>query len=190
MSKIEETNSAINDPEFLGDLCAHVSTTGTLVSFCNGAGLDYKLVNRWIHDNGERAKRYKLALDMRDDHAKDLIIAELIAYLSAKVTDAFVRIDGVEGGAPSRQALKDIEDMPSSLQRLIASVKFEEIFEWQGTGKDRERVHVGRMHEIKFWDKPRSVETYMKHLSMLIDRKEIKGSLSLADLIAGEVKGS
>jgi len=75
--------------------------------------------------------------------------------------------------------------MPPELQRLIAGIEFEEIFEWQGQGKDREKVHVGRIHKLKFYDKPRSIETFMKHLSMLVDRKDINVKYSLADLIAG-----
>lgn len=178
VSRVEETNNAINEPEFLGDVCAHVAIGGTLVTLCAEREIDYKLVNRWIEDDEKRAGRYALALSIREQHAKDLIIAELIAYLKADVTEAF----DAEGN------LKRMQDMPHNIKRLIAGVKFREIFEWQGEGKERAQVHVGNIIEVKFWDKPRSIETFMKHLAMLVDRKDINLRHSLADLVAGSMK--
>lgn len=180
----ERTNDAINDPSLLASICGEIAAGGTLVSFCNERELRYRVVNHWLFADGDRAKTYKLALDVREEHAKDLIIAELIAYMRANVVDAFVQISDPEGGA-TKLALKDPHDMPKELQRMIASVKFEEIFEMQGRGKDREKVHVGRMHEIKFYDKPRNIETFMKHLSMLVEKRDVKITASLADLLAG-----
>lgn len=183
MSKVEETNNAINDAETIAAICAEIAIGGTLVHYCIERGLNYKIVNRWIADDETRAARYKLALDIREEHAKDLIISELIAYMKARPVDAFKQVETENGTA---QALLELQDMPAELQRLIAGIEFEELFEWRGAGKDRERVHIGRLHKIKFWDKPKSIETFMKHLAMLVDRKEIKNTLSLAELIAGK----
>jgi len=184
MASTIDINDQLSDPELLPDICGEVAAGGTLSAFCAARSLNYKAVNRWINDNEERAKRYKLALDIREDHAKDLIIAELIAWLKARPVDAFEMIE--DGSGRSQQALKDLQDMPPELQRLIAAIEFEEVFEMQGEGKARERVHVGRIHKIKFYDKPRSIETFMKHLSMLVERKDINVKHSLADLIAGD----
>ena len=59
--------------------------------------------------------------------------------------------------------------------------------------KDHERgaavtVHVGNIIEVKFWDKPRSIETFMKHLSMLVERKDVSVRHSLADLVMGSMQ--
>lgn len=177
VSKLDETNDAIGDPETISAICAAVAIGGTLVAHCAEHGFDYKLINRWINDDDKRAERYALALTIREQHAKDLIIAELISYLKADVTEAF----DADGN------LKRMQDMPHNIKRLIAGVKFREIFEWQGEGKERSQVHVGNIIEVKFWDKPRSIETFMKHLSMLIDRKDINLKSGLADLIAGSM---
>jgi hypothetical protein len=184
---VDETLNALQDPELLSTICAHVIEGGTLVGYCAEHALKYKLIVRWIADDKERGERYANSLITREQHAKDLIIAELISYLRAKPVDAFVMIGGnTEGGIPAQQALKALQDMPADLQRLIAGIEFEEIFEMQGERGSKERVHVGRIHKIKFWDKPRAIENFMKHLAMLVDRKEITGKISLADLIAGE----
>jgi predicted transcriptional regulator len=180
---VDRTNDALqNGEELLVDISASMIEGSTLTAYCAAHGLKYKIVLRWLNDDDDRQQRYKTALELREHHAKDLIISELMAYLSAKVVDAFVR------GEDGSQRLKFVEDWPAELQRLVAAIEYEEIFEMQGTGKERERVHVGRMHKVKFYDKPRSIETFMKHLAMLIDRTQVTGQLTLADLIGGAVK--
>lgn len=174
-----ETNNRLADPELLTDLCAHVAAGGTLANFCSEQSLIYKLVNRWIEDNEDRAKRYKLALDIREQHAKDLIIAELIAYLRADVTTCF----------DEQGNLRRLHDMGPNERRLIAGVKFRELLDRQKNSEGQvENVHIGNMIEIKFWDKPRSIETFMKHLAMLVDRKDLtSGGKSYAELISGSM---
>jgi len=174
-----DTNNKLADPELLTDICAHVADGGTLANFCSEQSLIYKLVNRWIEDDADRAKRYKLALDIREQHAKDLIIAELIAYLRADVTTCF----DADGN------LHRLPDMGANERRLIAGVKFREIFERQGPKGESVNVHIGNIIEVKFWDKPRSIETFMRHLAMLVDRKDVtSGGKSYADLIAESMK--
>lgn len=181
-----ETNNAIADPNLLTDICSEVAAGNTLTKFCLARSLNHKIINRWIHDDESRAKRYKLALDIREDHAKDLIIAELIAYLEADVTKCF----DDEGN------LKTMPSLGANEKRLISGVKFREIFEMQPDpdnkgpkgGRTSKQVHIGNIIEVKFWDKPRSIQTFMQHLSMLVDRKDINVKHSLADLIAGSLQ--
>lgn len=177
---VDRTNDELQrGDDLLTDICAAIVEGSTLTAFCAERALKYRMIVRWLNDDDERQGRYKRALELREHHAKDLIISELIAYLKARPVDGFERDE--EG----HQVLKRIEDMPPELQRLIAGIEFEEIFEWQGERGSKERVHVGRIHKIKFWDKPRSIEAFMKHLAMLIDRKEIKGELTLAEILGG-----
>jgi hypothetical protein len=182
---VENTNAAINDDKLIVDICAIVAAGGTLTAYCGEHDLVYKIVNRWIADDEKRQERYKLALDIREQHAKDLIIAELIAYLKADVTSCF----------DSDGNMKRMPDMGANERRLIAGVKFREIFEKQdnlvddgagGMKKVKENVHVGNIIEVRFWDKPRSIETFMKHLSMLVERNVVDVGQTLADLIAGK----
>lgn len=176
MSAVDNTLNAFQDAEvMLGDICGEVASGGTLVALCADRGWKYRLVNRWIADDSARAERYKLALDIREQHAKDMIIAELTAYLKADITQAF----DAEGN------LLRMHDMPPEVKRLIAGIEFDEKFEMQGERGSKTRVHIGNVIKLKFWDKPRSIETFMKHLSMLVERHQVEGKLSLADLVAG-----
>lgn len=174
-----DTNNKLADPEFFTDILAEIATGSTLVKECEKHSIHFKAVNRWINDDEERTRRYQLALDIREQHAKDLIIAELIAYIKADVTACF----DDEGN------MLRMNEMGDNERRLIAGVKFREIFEHQGEGKERERVHIGNIIEVKFWDKPRSIETFMKHLAMLVDRKDVtSGGKSYAELISESMK--
>lgn len=177
----DETLNALARPELLTDICAALMEGGTLVNYCREHGLKYKLIIRWIADDKVRQERYDLALQTREQHAKDLIIAELIAWIKAKPLDAFVQID-TDGAQPIMQAMKPMQDWPQELQRLVIGFEFEELFAGRGEAK----MHVGRLHKVKFIDKVRGVENFMKHLAMLVDRKPIDVRVSLADLIAGE----
>jgi hypothetical protein len=96
------------------------------------------------------------------------------------------RARGRQGGASVEQRMKPMQDWPPSCSASSPRSSSRRLFEHQGQGKDRERVHIGRIHKIKFYDKPKSVETFMKHLAMLVDRKIVDTRVSLADLIAGE----
>lgn len=166
-------NNNLGDPNLLADILGEIAGGSTLVLQAEAKGIPYKLLNRWIADDVERAKRYALALEIREQHAKDLIVAELVAYLKADVTEAF------EG--PN---LKDLADMPPNLRRMVAGIKFNEVFTTIGSGKEKTRVHTGNIIEVKFIDKTKTIELFMRNLAMLVDRKEITGTLSLADLIA------
>lgn len=170
-----ELNNALSDATLITDICALVAIGGTLTQLCADRGLPYKAINRWIADDEKRQAAYARALQIREDHAKDLIIAELIAYIKADITQAF----DAEGN------LLALPEMPDDVRRLVAGVKFKEVFEFDGVGRGKKLVHTGNLIEIKFWDKPRSIETFMKHLAMLVDRKQVAVTLSLADLIAG-----
>jgi hypothetical protein len=100
--------------------------------------------------------------------------------LKADVTQAF----------DAQGNLKRLGDMPAEVRRLLAGFKFREIFERQKDPASGQiaTVHVGNIIEVKFWDKPRSIETFMKHLSMLVERKDLNVRHSLADLIAGSMQ--
>lgn len=154
-------------------ICGEIASGGTLTEFCRENGFGFKLINRRIQSNDDDARRYADALIVRETHLKEEIIAEIAGYLRCDLTQAFD-----ENGNMLRLA-----DMPRGVKSMIAGYEFEEIFETSGSGKSRERIHVGNMHKIKLHDKPRSIEMLMKNLKMLVDRHEVTASMSLADLL-------
>jgi phage terminase small subunit len=79
--------------------------------------------------------------------------------------------------------LKPIQEIPKDVRRAIAGIKVFE--EFDGFGKDR--VKVGEVREVKFWDKPRSLELLGKHLKLFTDVVEHQGKLTLEQLVAGSL---
>lgn len=64
--------------------------------------------------------------------------------------------------------LKDINAIPEALRRAVAAIEVDEI--WSGTGHAREIV--GHTKKVKLWDKKGSIDSFMKHLGMFIERIE------------------
>lgn len=62
--------------------------------------------------------------------------------------------------------LKPISEMDDATAAAVSGLEFEEVFEMQGSGADRERVHVGRIHKLKLTDKRGALDSIAKHLGM------------------------
>jgi hypothetical protein len=76
----------------------------------------------------------------------------------------------IKGLYDENNCLKDIKDIPDSLMRCVQEITVDEI--WSGTGFAREKI--GETRRVKLWDKKGSVDSFMKHLGMFIERLEIR----------------
>ena len=81
----------------------------------------------------------------------------------------------IGGMYDENNCLKDIKDIPESLRRAIASIETDEI--WSGTGHAREVI--GHTKRVKLWAKDGSIEKFMKHLGMFIERLETKTTVTV-----------
>ncbi len=79
--------------------------------------------------------------------------------------------------------LLPIHDIPEEVRIAISGIKVFEEFE--GFGKDR--IQVGEVREIKFWDKLKALELLGKNLKLFTDKVELSGKVTLADLVAGSL---
>lgn len=86
----------------------------------------------------------------------DDVLAALRRLLGSDVRQAFA-----ENGS-----LKPIHELPDDVALAISSVETDELFD--GSGKDR--VQVGVVRKVKFWDKTKAAELCARHLGMLRDR--------------------
>ena len=92
---------------------------------------------------------------------------DVTALISELKSLAFSDIGGLYD---DNNCLKDIKTMPEALRRAIASIEVDEI--WSGTGAAREII--GYTKRVKLWDKKGSIDSFMKHLGMFIERLETK----------------
>lgn len=103
---------------------------------------------------------------------------ELSADRVVERIDEISRIDILDA-FDEKNCLKPLKDIPPEVRRCIASIEIDELFE--GYGQDR--TQTGYTKKIKLWDKPRSNDQLMRHVGGY-KPTEIKGSLTLADLVA------
>lgn len=65
--------------------------------------------------------------------------------------------------------LLPIKKWPDEVAAAISSIESEEFF----SGRGEDKINVGHIKKIKFWDKGKQLELVMKHLGLLLDRIDI-----------------
>jgi len=171
------TKRILSDPLFIEKICVHVANGGGLPKYCQDVDIRYSDALKFIDaDKQNRRVPYEAALKDRNEWEIESILAELRKIASIDIREAF----NSQGG------LKPIQDIPPDVARSIQSIKISEIWEMQGVGKDKEKVQIGEVKEVKFWDKIKSLELLGKKLAMFIERHDHKVGVTLEDLVAGE----
>lgn len=67
--------------------------------------------------------------------------------------------------------MKEICDLDDDAAASLASIEIEELFD----RVEGEKIHIGHVKKIKFWDKNSAIEKLMKHLGLIKDRHEHTG---------------
>lgn len=104
--------------------------------------------------------------ELMDDRAKrtaitaDKVLINLWEIADLDIGDAYD-----ENGR-----LLNVKDMPKHVRKAISSIKVFEEFE--GFGADR--IKIGEVREVKFWDKKGTNELIGKHLKIFADKLEIE----------------
>lgn len=75
--------------------------------------------------------------------------------------------------------LRALKAMPPEVRRNIKSLKFTELFE----GASGEKFVAGRVVDITFWDKVKSLELIGKNQKLFTDKVEVSADESLLDLL-------
>lgn len=112
--------------------------------------------------------------ELRVEAKADEVLRELLAFARTDIRDAFD-----ENGR-----LLAVHEMPEHVAKAISSVKVFEEFE--GAGKDR--VQVGEVREVKFWDKSKALELLGRHLKMFAEKHEFEAGDKLMQLLGASTK--
>lgn len=122
--------------------------------------------------NADVKAAVEAALAARSDRVQvtvDEVLREMKRIAMVDVGEAFTQ----EG------ALKPLADMDPDVRRSIASIEVAELYEGHG----EERVRVGELRKVKFWDKKGALDSLAKHLGMYVERHQVEAGPSLEQLI-------
>lgn len=155
--------------DFADTVFAHVANGGTLIGLAEVWGVRHSDISGYIGSNRALIDKYTAAMMARDEWEKERCLQELRAIATVDIRQAYNE-DGT---------LKPMREMPPELAACISSVESDELFE--GVGQEREQV--GYTKKVKFWDKAKAIELFMKKHGLLIERKQVQHTLRLEDLI-------
>lgn len=143
----------LKDGATIETLFDHVANGGSATQWCVGHGLRFSDLMKSIRNRPELKKAYDQAIEDRKEWAKERLLSEVMDLGTYTLADVFNE-DGTR---------KPVHLLPPG---LIASIK-----ELTADG------------DIKFQDKLKAIAMYSSELGLFTEKKEIKGSMTLEQLI-------
>lgn len=156
-------------PDFAETIFAHIANGGTLITLAQVWGVRYTDLSAYIGSRRDLGDKYNQALFARNEWEEERLLQELRAIATVDIRDAY-KPDGT---------LKDIKDIPYNVAAALSSVEVDELFEGYGD----ERRMVGYTRKVKFWDKAKAIEMFMKKHGLLIERHKHEVTRTLEDLV-------
>lgn len=99
----------------------------------------------------------------------DDVLRELLRLALTDIGEAF----------DEKGRLKPLHEMSKDVRRAIAGIETDELY--GGAGQDR--IEIGQVRKVKFWDKTKALELLGKHLKLFTDKVEHTGTLTLEQLV-------
>lgn len=162
--------------------------------FCNEFLVDFNLTKAAARagfseksartQGGRLMQNAVIAARVKELHAASLksvnldvqeILLELKRLAMCDLEQALNPIDGT---------LLPINEIPVDVRKCIAGFHVEEIWE----GKEGQRVQIGVVKKIKFWDKNKALELLGKHFKMFTDKVEHSADSTLEALIVASMQ--
>lgn len=156
-------------PDFADTIFAHIANGGTLINLAAIWGVRHSDISGYLGKNPKLMQEYTVAMMARDEWERERCLQELRAIATVDIRQAY-NDDGT---------LKSVRDMPPELAAALSIVESEELY--QGVGE--ERTLIGYSKKVKFWDKAKAIELFMKKHGLLIERKQVSVTHRLEDII-------
>lgn len=154
------------DPEFIGTLCDHVASGGSVIALCRTLDIKYANLLAWVHNSPEREKKYQEAVSARAEWAMERVLQEIQLIGTVDIRRAY----------DDSGALLSPKDMPEDVARALASVDVSE--------DDDGNVS----HRIKLIDKLKALELIGKNFGLFVDKHELNlGKQTLEALVSGSM---
>lgn len=156
-------------PDFSSTIFAHIANGGTLITLAETWGVRHSDISGYLGKHPELMQDYTAAMMARDEWERERCLQELRSIATVDIRQAYNE-DGT---------LKRITEMPADVAAALSNVECDELFE--GVGAERELI--GYTRKVKFWDKAKAIELFMKKHGLLIERKQVQLVTRLEDLI-------
>jgi hypothetical protein len=149
----------------MSGLIHEVSNGGSLLDYATRNNISYSECIEYIYGSPERKEVYEGVLKSRGEWFVQRVTQELKAIGLLDIIDIFNN-DGT---------VKEIEDIPENVRRVIASIEVQEIFEDTPQGKK----WIGYTKKIKLNDKLKAIELLMRHLKMFVGELKVSGTIEV-----------
>lgn len=159
----------LTDPELMQRVTNHVMMGGSLIDLADLLQIRYCDLIRWIRYNKETSEAYDQALRDRNEWAKERVLKEIreISFFDIR------KILDPEGN------VIPVDEWPDEVSKAVVGVEVSEI---HGSGDEKGLV-IGKLKKIKMLDKLKALEMAAKNLSLLTEKHEVSGKVTLDQLI-------
>ena len=157
--------TSLKSATFMSGLIHEVSNGGSLLDYATRNNISYSECIEYIYGSPERKEVYEGVLKSRGEWFVQRVTQELKAIGLLDIIDIFNN-DGT---------VKEIEDIPENVRRVIASIEVQEIFEDTPQGKK----WIGYTKKIKLNDKLKAIELLMRHLKMFVGELKVSGTIEV-----------
>lgn len=156
-------------PDWIDIVCDNVANGGSIVNLAELIKIPHHKLLRSIRQSKEYSDKYSQALDDRKEWARETVLKTLADLCSFNFKDLF----------DSDGKILPIHQWPDVAAKSVAGMDVFE--EYDGFGKEREQI--GWIKKIKTTDRLKAIELVMKNLSMLTEKHEVSGELTMGALV-------
>lgn len=165
-----------NDPYLMDKVCNHIAMGGSVIDIAETLRINYATMMNWIKGEADRLKRYEQALVFRNEWAKEKVLKEIRDLGTFDIR----KVLGVNG------EVLPASEWPDEIAKAVVAIDVSEEFDKSG----QDKVQAGWLKKVKFVDKLKALEMSAKNLSLLTEKHEVSGNLTLEQLLMATQNGS
>ena len=154
-----------NDPYLMDKVCNHIAMGGSAIDIAETLRINYATLITWIRSESTRLKRYEQSLVFRNEWAKEKVLKEIRDLGTFDIR----KVLGVNG------EVLPASEWPDEIAKAVVSIDVSE----ETNGYE----NIGWLKKVKFVDKLKALEMSAKNLSLLTEKHEVSGNLTLDQLI-------
>jgi hypothetical protein len=159
-------------PKLMDAVFLHISGGGSLTDFADLWNIDFAYVWQWVESNPERAATHKSATKARSDWATE----KCLAHLRASATFDIRKLYDEKG------VLLAPHKWPEEVAAAVAGLDVSEQY-------DKDGKITAHVKKTKMNDKLAAIKMQLTVEGKFIEKKELTGKFTIADLVGASFEG-